>query len=369
MELLFFVVGVVFVIGIYEVVCLYKRNKQKKLCNTNIIMPEHKKEPIVITTPYVVKTHTDADGAGPAIIAKYYLGSENVTVFPTSNALMDKTIREIMEWEFACPETTVFITDISCSLETAKLLEEWLQNHPNVSIVLLDHHKTALALNEVSFCNVKVEKDKDSLQILDNPKDDDFGLSCGTSLFYEYVTQVFGYERDIHVEKITKIINAYDTWMWKTHLGGDETYKKWASDYFNLLGFDCFVETVLNKISLGKMEFDATDEALFEVDRARSARYVERKKRQCFFRKWEGYDTCFVSIDDYVADVADMVFETYEGVEVLAMVFPTGTISLRTRKEGVDVAAIAKKYGGGGHTQAAGFNLPKDKMQILYWLV
>jgi nanoRNase/pAp phosphatase (c-di-AMP/oligoRNAs hydrolase) len=32
--------------------------------------------------------------------------------------------------------------------------------------------------------------------------------------------------------------------------------------------------------------------------------------------------------------------------------------ALRSRKDGVDVAAIAKRNGGGGHTSAAGFSQP-----------
>jgi nanoRNase/pAp phosphatase (c-di-AMP/oligoRNAs hydrolase) len=36
-------------------------------------------------------------------------------------------------------------------------------------------------------------------------------------------------------------------------------------------------------------------------------------------------------------------------------------ISLRSEKNGFDVSRIAKKYGGGGHTQAAGFLLPASK--------
>ena len=35
----------------------------------------------------------------------------------------------------------------------------------------------------------------------------------------------------------------------------------------------------------------------------------------------------------------------------------TGKVSLRARKKGVEVLTIAKKYGGGGHPSAGGFEL------------
>ncbi|HSK14853.1 MAG TPA: bifunctional oligoribonuclease/PAP phosphatase NrnA [Gaiellaceae bacterium] len=52
-----------------------------------------------------------------------------------------------------------------------------------------------------------------------------------------------------------------------------------------------------------------------------------------------------------------------EGTELVALIRepptqngPTRRISLRTRAEGIDVSAIARKSGGGGHRQAAGFS-------------
>ena len=33
---------------------------------------------------------------------------------------------------------------------------------------------------------------------------------------------------------------------------------------------------------------------------------------------------------------------------------------LRSADDGMDVSAIAKQYGGGGHAQAAGFRVPRD---------
>ena len=52
-----------------------------------------------------------------------------------------------------------------------------------------------------------------------------------------------------------------------------------------------------------------------------------------------------------------------EGAEIVALIRepptqngPTRRVSLRTRGTGIDVSAIARKSGGGGHRQAAGFS-------------
>jgi bifunctional oligoribonuclease and PAP phosphatase NrnA len=60
-----------------------------------------------------------------------------------------------------------------------------------------------------------------------------------------------------------------------------------------------------------------------------------------------------------------------EGAELAALIReppsrngPTRRVSLRTRDEGVDVSAIARKSGGGGHRQAAGFSSEQSVREI-----
>jgi phosphoesterase RecJ-like protein len=61
-----------------------------------------------------------------------------------------------------------------------------------------------------------------------------------------------------------------------------------------------------------------------------------------------------------------------EGAEIVALIRepptlngPTRRVSLRTRAEGVDVSAIARKSGGGGHRQAAGFSSESTTDEIV----
>ena len=61
-----------------------------------------------------------------------------------------------------------------------------------------------------------------------------------------------------------------------------------------------------------------------------------------------------------------------EGTELVALIRepptqngPTRRVSLRTRAEGIDVSAIARKSGGGGHRQAAGFSSEASTDEIV----
>jgi bifunctional oligoribonuclease and PAP phosphatase NrnA len=84
--------------------------------------------------------------------------------------------------------------------------------------------------------------------------------------------------------------------------------------------------------------------------------------------------------DDFAAAGAEEPFaegiidylRSVEGAEIVALIRepptqngPTRRVSLRTRAEGIDVSAIARKSGGGGHRQAAGFSSEASTGEIV----
>lgn len=71
------------------------------------------------------------------------------------------------------------------------------------------------------------------------------------------------------------------------------------------------------------------------------------------------FDECGVSAES-AEGVANFLNGLGEGDAVLVLREEAGGMvkgSFRTKKDGVDVAAMAKRYGGGGHTKAAGFTV------------
>jgi bifunctional oligoribonuclease and PAP phosphatase NrnA len=84
--------------------------------------------------------------------------------------------------------------------------------------------------------------------------------------------------------------------------------------------------------------------------------------------------------DDFAAAGAEEPFaegiidylRSVEGAEIVALIRepptqngPARRVSLRTRAEGIDVSAIARKSGGGGHRQAAGFSSEDSTAEIV----
>lgn len=71
------------------------------------------------------------------------------------------------------------------------------------------------------------------------------------------------------------------------------------------------------------------------------------------------FDECGVSVES-AEGVANFLNGLGEGDAVLVLREEAGGMvkgSYRTKKDGIDVAAMAKRYGGGGHTKAAGFTV------------
>ena len=111
-------------------------------------------------------THTDLDGIGCAVLAKFAFGN-NVDIEYCNYDDVDSKVEEHFDSgiEYEC-----HITDISIDEELAYKI-----NDGDKEFQLLDHHATALGLNKFYWCTVKVENE-DGIK------------TSGTELYYNYLT-------------------------------------------------------------------------------------------------------------------------------------------------------------------------------------
>ena len=115
---------------------------------------------------YKVLSHNDLDGVGCGILAKLAFG-EKARVRYNSLSSLNHEIDYFLENEGA--ETVLFITDLSPDEERISKLDAFFKE--NGKIQLIDHHKTALQLNEYEWGAVTVESE-------------DGRLASATSLFF-----------------------------------------------------------------------------------------------------------------------------------------------------------------------------------------
>ena len=112
-------------------------------------------------------THTDLDGIGCAILAKLAFGTEVVDIEYCNYDDIDSKVEEYFNSgsEYEC-----HITDISINNELANKISNSEKKYQ-----LLDHHPTALGLNEFGWCNVQIENEETNIK------------TSGTEMYYHWL--------------------------------------------------------------------------------------------------------------------------------------------------------------------------------------
>jgi len=83
--------------------------------------------------------------------------------------------------------------------------------------------------------------------------------------------------------------------------------------------------------------------------------YAELIKSWAFFTTFEGYKVIACNAGSVSSQLFDTVKEDYDIMMPFVFDGKRWTVSVYTKKSDIDCSELAKKYGGGGHRQAAGF--------------
>jgi uncharacterized protein len=87
---------------------------------------------------------------------------------------------------------------------------------------------------------------------------------------------------------------------------------------------------------------------------------VENKTKQATIKEWKGFvNVATMNLTEYISETCHNILQVTEA-SFVATYFDTEDKqiwSLRSRGD-VDVSAISKQFGGGGHKAAAGFTEP-----------
>jgi uncharacterized protein len=226
----------------------------------------------------------------------------------------------------------IYIVDLSFSKEVLLEMEE-----RSNFIILLDHHKTAVErLKDLDFCNFDMDR-------------------SGAMMAWDYFSN---YKES---PLLIKLVQDRDLWTWKIKdskvamLAVDsyeKTFENW--DYLNSLSMD-------ELIDIGS--------AIYRVNKIDLRKHVEWAQITDFM----GYEVP-VSLCTNVRIKSDLGSILAEGNPFAVIWAPLGegnvAFSLRSTNAGLDVSEIAKKVGGGGHRNAAGFvgsiDLIKDSFYYDY---
>lgn len=266
-----------------------------------------------------------ADGFASAWVVRKKFGEENVEFHPGV-------------YQFPPPDVSerdVIILDFSYK---RAVIEEMLKTAHSITII--DHHKSAIE---------DLEPLKYSLQ-------ESFGL---LNLMFDLkhsgaMLTWMRYFPDVPVPRLIAHIEDRD--LWKFELEGTREIQANVFSYpYDFKIWDNLMEVDVQKL---RVEGSAIERKHFkdiqEFIKAAAGRMVI-----------DSYNVPCLNAPYFWSSDAGHIMAQGEPFAACYWETPEGQIfSLRSADNGVDVSAIAKKYGGGGHKHAAGFKLPPGEYLI-----
>lgn len=301
-------------------------------------------------------THIDLDGLGCAVIAKFAYG-RNATLdveFCEYNNINER-VKAFLTDSNRYDYDIMFITDISVNDEDVfKLIDEFNLTR---EAVLLDHHATALSLNQFDWATVAV-------------KDASGKPTCGTELLYRWLkmTQLIMLSRP--ADDFVRYVTGWDTFLWKT----DE--KKYClSDSLNLLLKKYSKQDFVDKMSYRlanlynePFTLDYEDGAFVESKQFERDTYIQNAMSvayQTTAKDGRPIGILFSSMKEFDSMLGNKYCEAHPEIDYCLIInIATGYVSLRTCKD-IHVGNIAKQHGGGGHDKAAGYIVKYNVEDIL----
>lgn len=284
-------------------------------------------------------THTDLDGVGCAVLAKYYNPEIEVEFCDYDN--VNQKVNDFLDNNIALGD--LYITDISVSEEIAERLEY------DTDFILLDHHPTALGLNKFKCCTVRVEDENTGIK------------TCGTEMFYQWLVE-YGYLNKSKVlDKFVEIIRDYDTWRW-VKLGEDGVISKKVNDLLYIYGRENFINWCLSSFIQRKFpNLGTIENMLLELRQEEIDKYVEKKNREMFTQALCGKVSGIVFANKFTSELGNRLCKMHPEIDFVTMIdIEDCTVSYRTIKDDINLGRdVAALFGGGGHPKAAGSQFDK----------
>ncbi|WP_050184102.1 DHH family phosphoesterase [Domibacillus robiginosus] len=290
---------------------------------------------------YKLLSHNDLDGVSCGILARLAFGPDVSVRYNSISGLNQE-----VEWflENGDPNTFLFITDLSVNEENEAKLNQFYQAGGKVQ--LLDHHKTALHLNDYKWGHVVVEEKEGR-------------PASATSLFYDYLLKHGHLTHSAVVAEFVELVRQYDTWEWE-RLGNRKAQR--LNALFFLVSMDEFEEAMLSRLKTGdQFFFNEFEEKLLDMEERKTERYIRRKKREVvqahIHDQWAG----IVHAESYHSELGNELSKEFSHLDYIAILsMGSKRISLRTIHDSVDVSRTAGLFGGGGHAKAAGCSLSAE---------
>ena len=223
----------------------------------------------------------------------------------------------------------VYIVDFSFPREVL------LELHKQAAyLVVLDHHKTAeAALEGLEFCYFDMNR-------------------SGAMMAWQH------FNSELPAPELFRYVQDRDLWQWKL----ENSQEISAALKIMPLDFDMWLPLLVDDCL-----FELIDKGrvILEYQRQEVARMLKHPPEMITLG---GYTVPCINTTTLISEVGQALSDGYAFAATYFDRHDARVFSLRSNTRGenmVDVSAIAKQYGGGGHAAAAGFTLPKPLAALL----
>jgi uncharacterized protein len=317
-------------------------------------------------------THTDLDGVGCAVVAENAFQDVDIEyvdygeVNAVFNAFLDEHGEET-EYD------RVFMTDISIDRETAIRLNSL---PVRFKFTLVDHHKTALWLNEYDWSHIRAEESN----LYKGIEAREEVMSSGTSLFFKFLRDKHlpNVEFNKNLKAFVEVVRRYDSWEWNNVYKDDHPKK--LNDLLYLIGRENFLERFMRH---PLPTFTDTELTLLAVEEYRANKYIWKKKQEVEMLEVDvdglTYNVAYVFAEQYSSLLGNAIAEELgDNADFVALIdVAYNKVSIRGIHDDLDLGksvakVLGEKHGkrGGGHPKACAFEfndmLAEDLVQKIF---
>lgn len=284
----------------------------------------------------ILSHKADIDGLSPVIFLK--LIRENLDVQLLNANDINPKVTELIKTQAYKEYDEIFVTDLTLDEKTCEMI---MNTGVSEKFHSFDHHAMNLISNNYPF-GVAISKDENGVN------------QCATSLFYQYLLNLYPEIFDTPAFKTyTELVRLSDTWDWAKENNLDANK---LSDLLSILGREEYIETYVDFLKNNK-EFYFLDKHkyLLEVEEKRIKRYLEETERTMFHATLCGRPCGIVFAEQHRSLLGNYLAEKYAYcIDFVVMINLQQGLSFRCNKDNVNVGEIAAVFGGGGHVKASG---------------
>ena len=160
------------------------------------------------------------------------------------------------------------------------------------------------------------------------------------------------------LSKYVELVRLYDTWDW-TRV--DDKTPKDLNELMFIHGAEMFQANMIEAILSDGILITEFDKAILQLRDREATNFVKDKIKKMIVSYIlvddKRHKVAYVFADRFFTELVETIYRDRSDIEII-MIFKVegfkNSISVKTNRDYIDVSAIARIYGGGGHAASAG---------------